>query len=48
MSDENDLNGINERLAAIEERFEHLQWMGACLFVGILGSYAAVLAVALK
>jgi hypothetical protein len=49
------LLGIEHRLAAIEHRFAaidgrlaHLQTLGTWLFAGLLGSYAAILAVALR
>jgi hypothetical protein len=49
------LTGIEHRLAAIEHRFAavegrliHLQTIGTWLFAGLLASYAAVLAVALR
>jgi hypothetical protein len=49
------LTGIEHRLAAIEHRFAavegrliHLQTIGTWLFAGLLGSYAAILAVALR
>lgn len=45
---EGELMGINHRLAAIEGRLMHLQTIGTWLFAGLLASYAAILAVALK
>lgn len=49
------LAGIDHRLAAIEQRFaaidgrlSHLQTIGTWLFAGLLGAYAAILAVALR
>jgi hypothetical protein len=45
---EGKLAGIEHRLAAIEGRLTHLQTIGTWLFAGLLGSYAAILAVALR
>jgi hypothetical protein len=45
---EGQLAGIDHRLAAIEGRLIHLQTIGTWLFAGLLGSYAAILAIALK
>lgn len=45
---EGELSGINHRLAAIEGRLMHLQTIGTWLFAGLLASYAAILAVALR
>ena len=45
---EGQLAGIDHRLAAIEGRLAHLQTIGTWLFAGLLGSYAAILAVPLK
>lgn len=42
------LIGIEHRLAAIEGRLLHLQTIGTWMFAGLLGSYAAILAVALR
>jgi hypothetical protein len=39
---------ITHRLAAIEGRLMHLQTIGTWLFAGLLGAYAAILAVALR
>jgi hypothetical protein len=43
-----ELVGINHRVTAIEGRLAHLQTIGTWLFAGLLGSYAAILAVALR
>jgi hypothetical protein len=45
---EGQLAGINHRLIAIEGRLAHLQTIGTWLFAGLLASYAAILAVALR
>jgi hypothetical protein len=45
---EGELAGINHRLAGIEGRLMHLQTIGTWLFAGLLASYAAILAVALR
>jgi hypothetical protein len=45
---EGKLAGMGHRLAAIEGRLTHLQTIGTWLFAGLLGSYAAILAVALR
>lgn len=52
---EGQLAGIDHRFAAVEQRFAavegrliHLQTIGTWLLTGLLGSYAAILAVALK
>jgi hypothetical protein len=45
---EGELAGINHRLIAIEGRLVHLQTIGTLLFAGMLASYAAILAVALR
>ena len=45
---EGQLDGIGHRLAAIEGRLVHLQTIGSWLFAGLLASYAAILAVALR
>jgi hypothetical protein len=45
---EGELAGISHRLAAIDGRLAHLQTIGTWLFAGLLGSYAAILAVALR
>jgi len=45
---EGKLAGMEHRLAAIEGRLTHLQTIGTWLFAGLLGSYAAILAVALR
>jgi hypothetical protein len=40
--------GIESRIAGIENRLMHLQTIGTWLFAGLLASYAAILAVALR
>jgi hypothetical protein len=45
---EGQLAGIDHRLTAIEGRLAHLQTIGTWLFAGLLASYAAILAVALR
>jgi hypothetical protein len=40
--------GIESRAAGIENRLMHFQTIGTWLFAGLLASYAAILAVALK
>jgi hypothetical protein len=40
--------GIESRAAEIENRLMHLQTIGTWLFAGLLASYAAILAVALR
>jgi hypothetical protein len=42
------LKGLEHRLIAIEGRLIHLQTIGTWLFAGLLASYAAILAVALR
>lgn len=44
---EGQLAGISHRFAAVEGRLVHLQTIGTWLFAGLLGSYAAILAIAL-
>jgi hypothetical protein len=39
---------IQNRLSAIEGRLIHLQTIGTWMFAGLLASYAAILAVALR
>jgi len=43
-----ELIGVHHRLGAIEGRLIHLQTIGTWLFAGVLASYAAILAVALR
>jgi hypothetical protein len=45
---EGQLSGIGHRFAAVEGRLIHLQTIGTWLFAGLLASYAAILAVALR
>jgi hypothetical protein len=42
------LAGMDHRLAGLEGRLAHLQTIGTWLFAGLLASYAAILAVALR
>jgi Homocysteine S-methyltransferase len=48
LTHEEEIEGINRRLAAIEGRLMHLQMIGTWLFVGLLAAYVAILAVALR
>jgi hypothetical protein len=48
LTHEEEIEGINRRLAAIEGRLMHLQMTGTWLFVGLLAAYVAILAVALR
>jgi hypothetical protein len=45
---EGQLTGIDHRLAAIDGRLARIQTNGTWLFAGLLASFAAVLAVALR
>jgi hypothetical protein len=45
---EHRLNAIEQRFAAMDGRLAHLQTIGTWLFAGLLASYAAILAVALR
>jgi hypothetical protein len=52
---ESQLSGIDHRFIALDHRFSaiegrliHLQTIGTWLFAGLLASYAAILAVALR
>lgn len=42
------LIAMEQRFAAIDGRLAHLQTIGTWLFTGLLASYAAILAVALR
>jgi hypothetical protein len=43
-----ELAGIAHRFAAMDGRLAHLQTIGTWLIAGLMGSYAAILAVALR
>jgi hypothetical protein len=43
-----ELAGITHRFAAMDGRLAHLQTIGTWLIAGLMGSYAAILAVALR
>jgi hypothetical protein len=43
-----ELAGFTHRFAAMDGRLTHLQTIGTWLIAGLMGSYAAILAVALR